>query len=86
LTAFPAFRFRAGAGGSPLSRGPLDRPADWISLVNEPWAEDDLSDVRKSVTRGRPFGGPIWTRRTVDRLGLSFTLNGRGRPPVEGKR
>jgi hypothetical protein len=49
-------------------------------------AEDDLVDVRASVIRGRPFGGPVWTRRTAERLGLSFTLNPRGRPKLEKKR
>jgi putative transposase len=71
------------AGRTLLSRGPLDRPADWISRVNEPLADDDLADVRTSVKRGRPFGGPIWTRRVAERLGLSFTLNDRGRPRLE---
>jgi hypothetical protein len=57
-----------------------------ISLVNEPLSEDDLADVRKSVKRGRPFGGPIWTRRLADRPGLALPLNERGRPKPEDKR
>jgi hypothetical protein len=40
-----------------LSRGPLERPPGWLSLVNQPLADDDLADVRTSLKRGRPFGG-----------------------------
>jgi putative transposase len=68
------------AGRALLSRGPLDRPGNWYDLVNEKPDESELADLRTSVTRGRPFGGPAWTRRTAERFGLAFTLRARGRP------
>jgi hypothetical protein len=58
----------------------VDRPRNWLALVNEPLEQRDLASLRTSVTRQRPFGGDEWVRRTAARLGLGFTLNPRGRP------
>ena len=47
---------------------------------NEPLSAGDLARLRESVARERPFGTEDWTRQTAERLGLGFTLRGRGRP------
>jgi hypothetical protein len=47
-------------------------------------AEHDLTRLRTSVTRGRPYGGDDWVNRMCAELGLTFTLRRRGRPPREG--
>jgi putative transposase len=51
--------------GSPQERGlmsewPVQRPADWLALVNEPQTANELAELRESARRGRPFGGPAW--------------------------
>jgi putative transposase len=61
-----------------LAESPVPRPPDWPERVNRPIA--DLADIRDCVTRGRPFGSPVWTSRAVARHGLGFTLRPRGRP------
>ena len=62
----------------------LEEPAPhdpaWLERVNEPLSAGDLARLRESVARERPFGADDWTRRTAERLGLGFTLRGRGRP------
>ena len=63
-----------------LRDGPLPKPRQWDKIVNEPLEAEALLAARVSVKRGRPFGAPDWVRRTVDRLGLNFTLRERGRP------
>ncbi len=74
-------------GGRPLlSPGPLDRPPGWAAAVDEPLAEPTLAAARASVARGRPFGDADWVRHTADRLGLAFTLRGRGRPRLAVQR
>jgi hypothetical protein len=64
----------------PLSEWPVDRPADWLQIVNESMAEDDAERVRQCVARDRPLGSATWTKRTARRLGVGQTLNPRGRP------
>ena len=66
-----------------LADGPLPRPVDWVAIVNEALDPAPLAAARESVKRGRPFGEPAWVKRTADRLGLGFTLRGRGRPRRE---
>jgi putative transposase len=59
---------------------PVDRPRNWIALVNEPMDQAELAALRTSLARQSPFGDQTWVRRTAKRLGLEFTLNPRGRP------
>ncbi len=56
------------------------RDERWLERVNEPLSAGDLQRLRLSVERGRPYGDETWTRETAGRLGLEFTLRGRGRP------
>ena len=63
-----------------LTPWPVDRPSDWLAAVNEPVAGTQLDRLRTSAHRGRPFGDDDWTARTAERLGLTNTLRGPGRP------
>ncbi len=54
---------QAGDGVVPLGGWPVDRLADWVRWVNEPEPAGDLTAVRRSVTKGQPFGSVAgWTR------------------------
>ncbi len=64
----------------PLGRWPLERPRNWRTLVNGRLSPEELSQVRKSVTRGRPLGTEEWILSTAARLKLEFTLRSPGRP------
>jgi putative transposase len=66
--------------GPPLADGPLPRPANWLEYVDRPETERELEDLRRSATRGAPFGGLEWQRRTAKRLGLESSLANLGRP------
>jgi len=63
-----------------LSEWPSAPPRGWVRLVNQPQTDAELAAVREAVRRGRPYGGEIWLRREVARLGLELTLRPRGRP------
>ncbi len=63
-----------------LDPWPVDRPRNWSSLVNQPMKETETRRIRDSLERGRPLGSDSWTKRIVERLGLQYTLNPRGRP------
>ena len=71
--------------GSPQERGilsewPIARRTDWLDWVNEPQTEKELTAIRESVKRGRPFGEPVWQTATAARLNLESTFRPRGRP------
>lgn len=74
----------AGPRGSvPLHAWPMERPADWLDWVNEGEATEQLSAVRKSVTKGQPFGSALWVEQMVTHWNLGATLRERGRPKKE---
>jgi len=68
----------------PLSPWPLPRARDWTDLVNRAQTEAELEAIRRSVTRGQPYGSEAWTSKTAGRLGLESTMRRRGRPRQDG--
>jgi len=69
-----------------LAEWPVDRPADWVRRVNEPWTGKELERVRASATRGRPYGGKGWQEQMVRKLGLEHTVRSEGRPSKRAKK
>jgi putative transposase len=76
----------AAASERIISASPVAIPSNWLSLVNEPQTEAELAALRTSVQRGTPYGGPRWTRRAADALGLESTLRPRGRPKSQAQK
>jgi len=44
---------------------------------------EQLSAIRKSVTKGQPYGSEAWVDRMVAQWNLGATLRERGRPKKE---
>jgi len=65
---------------------PVDRPRNWLYLVNRPETEVELAAMRHSVQRGTPWGSQAWVRQTTKRLGLESTLRPPGRPRAKTHR
>jgi len=63
-----------------LSPWPMERPADWIEIINTADNASELDDLRSSAQRGRPFGIEDWTINIAKQLGLEATMHSRGRP------
>ncbi len=63
-----------------LSDWPLERPRDWVRLVNEVMNERELEKLRACIARNRPYGGEQWQDDVATRLGLCHTLRNEGRP------
>ena len=63
-----------------LQPWPVAVATDWLSWVNEAQSETELEALRRSVARGRPYGGDAWVQAVVKRLGLQSTVRNRGRP------
>ena len=70
----------------PADRWPVVPPRNWVTAVNRAQTGAELEAPRRSVVRGRPFGGLTWTGRMVRRLGLENTLRPRGRPRKPAKK
>ena len=71
------------SGSVPLHAWPIARPAEWLPWVNEGETNEQVSAVRRSVTKGQPFGSPSWVEQMVAQWNLGATLRTRGRPKKE---
>ena len=63
-----------------LCEWPILQPPDWLDLVNQSAARDDLDTIRRSIRRNIPFGDADWARAAAEPLGLSKGFRDRGRP------
>jgi putative transposase len=69
-----------------LTNWPVDRPTNWIDLVNRPLGERDTELVKTSMDRGRPLGGDGWVDQMIRHLDLRHTIRAEGRPKKEPKK
>lgn len=63
-----------------LAPWPVDRPRNWAAVVDERIEAKLSAQLETSETRGRPFGGDAWVRRTITRHHLEHTLRDPWRP------
>jgi len=66
-----------------LSAWPLPRQSAWVDRVNAPLTKAELTSLRRSVQRGCPYGGDLWSKKIVRKLGLQSTLRPHGRPKLK---
>jgi putative transposase len=78
-------RATLGLQGPLLETGPVANPEPWQEWVDQPETEAELTALRRSVTRGVPFGAESWQRQTPKRLGLESSLRPVGPPSKAGK-
>lgn len=60
----------------PLCEWPILQPPDWLEIVNQRHSRKELSAIRRSIRRSRPFGEESWTHSVSTLLGRTS-----GRPP-----
>jgi hypothetical protein len=63
-----------------LSDWPIQRPRNWVALVNEPMTKKELEGFRVCLARNRRYGNDTWQIQQARRLELLHTLRGEGRP------
>jgi putative transposase len=63
-----------------LSDPPRGVPKDWTRYVNRAETEAELTALRESVRRARPFGEPAWQAKIARQLDLQHTFRSPGRP------
>ena len=60
--------------------GPVLRPKDRLAWVNQAINKPEVEALRRSVTRGTPFGSESCTAKAAAEMGLESTLRPRRRP------
>ena len=63
-----------------LDKIPLQLPSSWKEYVNNAMTDKELSEIRKSIQRRRPYGEETWQLRICKELGLKSTMRPIGRP------
>lgn len=63
-----------------LTQGPVEKPEDWLTIVDRPESNDELKALRNSSARNAPYGGADWAEATARQLGLEASLKPLGRP------
>jgi putative transposase len=63
-----------------LSPWPVDRPRDWVNIVNHPLRDGEKEAIETSMKRGRPYGDARWQSKIIEKLGLEHTVRREGRP------
>jgi len=64
---------------------PIERPKDYLTLVNRPLRQWEAIQIQQCITRSRPFGETQWQQQTAIKLRLEHTFRQRGRPKKEKK-
>jgi hypothetical protein len=61
----------------------MERPTDLLDWMSEGETHEELYAVRRSVTKGQPYGSEPWVVRMVAQWNLGATLRERGQPRKE---
>jgi putative transposase len=67
-----------------ISSWPVQKPKDYLSLLNNPQSEIEENLIEKSIKRSSPFGGDSWVKRIINKFNLGSTINSVGRPKKGG--
>ena len=64
-----------------LSSWPVEKSRDYEIWLNKQDEDDEqLTNIRESLRKGRPYGNESWVMRMVDRFDLGSTVRNHGRP------
>ncbi|ULA63470.1 MAG: transposase [Nitrospira sp.] len=72
----------SSAGTAPSVREhewPIAKPDDWGEWVNTDELREQIDALRRSVSKGQPFGSERWVEQMVTQWNLGATMRGRGR-------
>jgi putative transposase len=79
--------WRTQSGNEELRRligeWPIPRPRQWRAFVDKPQPAAEVAAIRRSISRGTPYGSEDWVTQSAVRLQLQHTLRSRGRPRKE---
>jgi hypothetical protein len=57
-----------------LTNWPVEKPDDWLEIVNAPQCFEELRAIRRCASKGRPYGEEAWAAQTALQLGIAPKL------------
>lgn len=66
-----------------LSIWPVPAPKDYLNWLNQAQTKDEEEAIRRSITKGNPYGSGSWVDSVVKRFRLEQTLRNVGRPKIK---
>ncbi len=63
-----------------LSEWPMERPGNWLTLLNTPQTLVEERQLSEHIERSRPLGSTAWTIRAASSVAAEQSLRPRGRP------
>jgi putative transposase len=63
-----------------LATWPVEKPKNWLTLLNLRTPARELMQIKESAARGAPYGSAAWVERMVKEHSLEHTIRRRGRP------
>jgi len=63
-----------------LTSWPITMPTDYLTWVNESLKEDELTTLRYSTNKGKPYGRDDWVATMIKKFKLDMTTRLVGRP------
>lgn len=63
-----------------LSEWPVPMTKGYAKFLNEPQTEEELRALRRSISRGNPYGSEGWAEKVIEKFDLESTIRPRGRP------
>jgi putative transposase len=67
-----------------LSSWPIEIPKNYFNYLNEAQTNEELDNIRRSISKNIPFGNDVWIGKMVDIFKLGQTLRKVGRPKKNG--
>jgi putative transposase len=64
----------------PLAQWPVQRPNDWVALVNQPQTAGEVAAIKRAINRGCAFGNASWQEEIAKTLAIPGYFRSRGRP------
>ena len=62
------------------AKSPVSAPNDYLNRLNQAQTESDEEAIKKSITKGSPYGDDSWVKSVIKRFSLEQTLRKVGRP------
>ena len=75
-----ASAYATDEGRPEIADWPIERPKDWLTLLNLRTPAQELKRIQQTAARGAPYGCQDWTKRVIRAYNLEHTVRQRGRP------
>jgi len=79
-TSFYKRKYYTGKLAKNLTVHPYQQSKEYETFVSELLPENVYSELKKSSTKGKPFGSEEWVNTTIEQYGLQATIRTVGRP------